>query len=470
MFSSEKEQILIQHMEELARMGAYEVDLARMRWKASHNFLRLFHLPTQSEFTYQDLLNLIHPDDLDRVRTHFDQCLAGENEYNISYRCIIDGQERFIQTRSRIEREADGTPVRLVGIKRDITEESQLQALFQAAPSGMLMVDQKRRILMVNAEIERIFGYVANELQGKEIEVLLPERYRMGHPQLVEMYMNSPVPRAMGEGRDLTAQRKDGTEVPVEIGLHPIFLNNQLSVICSVVDITERQKIAEREARQKQELKDFAYRIAHDIRNPLTNLKTLLELSSDEDGAAISNEEARQMMSGITTDLLQFAEEIIGASLAAPGESVLKPLRFDSMKDRINQRFSFPLLECEGSLNWIEGHSTLPQVPVGSMEEIVGNLVSNSLRYRHPERAPAIQIRTGNEGSTFWLAVEDNGRGISAKNRDRIFEMFGKLQDEEGTGLGLYLVKENLNRLGGSIDFESSDQGSRFRISLPLFQ
>ena len=104
------------------------------------------------------------------------------------------------------------------------------------------------------------------------------------------------------------------------------------------------------------------------------------------------------------------------------------------------------------------------------MEEIVGNLVSNSLRYRHPERAPAIQIRTGNEGSTFWLAVEDNGRGISAKNRDRIFEMFGKLQDEEGTGLGLYLVKENLNRLGGSIDFESSDQGSRFRISLPLFQ
>ncbi len=448
-------------------MGAYEVDLSRQRWKASRHFQEIFRLPPREEYTIEEFLPLIHPEDRELIRGQFREALDTSDVFNSNYRCIIQGKERIIETRSRIERDDSGNPLRVRGFVRDITEEKQLQRVFEAAPSGMLLVDENRSILLVNKEIERIFGYSREELIGHSIEVLLPERYRAGHPDLVAGYMQNPTQRSMGEGRDLSGRRKDGSEVPVEVGLHPVHVYERFSVICSIVDITERRRIAEREARQKQELRDFAYRIAHDIRNPLANLRSLLELSADST-AGISNEEARTMMTSITADLLQFAEEIIGATLAAPGESVTKPLNIESLKQRINQRFQYPLMESGGEIQWILEQSETPELPPGVMEEILGNLISNSLRYAHPVRKPKIEIRTWSSENQFGISVQDNGPGIPESERELVFSMFGKLQDEQGTGLGLYLVKENLNRLGGTIELSSSDQGTLFRIALPL--
>ncbi len=458
---------LVHDMEEYGRMGAYEVDVPRRRWKASARFLEMFRLPVREEFSYEDFTPLIHPADLEQVQQQFRESLETSPVFNSRYRCIVQGQERIIETRSRIERDSEGNPLRVLGFCRDITEERQLQAVFEAAPSGMLLVDEHRKILLVNREIERIFGYSRQELTGQSIEILLPERYRANHPSLVASYMQNPTQRSMGEGRDLSGKRKDGSEVPVEVGLHPVYVYERFSVICSIVDISERRRIAEREARQKKELRDFAYRIAHDIRNPLANLKSLLELSSDS-AAAISNEEARSMMTSITADLIQFTEEIIGATLAAPGESVMKPLSVDALQERISQRFQYPLRESGGSIHWTTNHDSVPSTPPGVMEEVIGNLISNALRYSQPDRKPEIQVRTWNDNSRFHLSVEDNGPGIPEDSRQQVFSIFGRLQDKQGTGLGLYLVKENLNRLGGSIDFSSSSAGTIFQITLPL--
>jgi PAS domain S-box-containing protein len=111
-----------------------------------------------------------------------------------------------------------------------------------AAPNAMLMIDRARKIVLVNRETEALFGYSRSELLGREIEVLVPDRYRDKHPEHVQGFLTNPQTRSMGAGRDLFGRRKDGSEVPIEIGLNPIQTAGQLFTLASIVDISERKR------------------------------------------------------------------------------------------------------------------------------------------------------------------------------------------------------------------------------------
>src|SRR6266513_813897 len=128
----------------------------------------------------------------------------------------------------------------------DITARKRAEARFRAAvesaPSGMVMIDRGGKIILVNREVERLFGYAREELLGQAIELLVPERLRKGHPAYRTGYFGNPEARAMGVGRELYGVRKDGTELPVEIGLNPIETDEGLFVLAPVVDITARKR------------------------------------------------------------------------------------------------------------------------------------------------------------------------------------------------------------------------------------
>ena len=131
-------------------------------------------------------------------------------------------------------------------VVHDITRrkavEEQFRLAVEAAPNGMILADSEGRIVLVNADAEKLFGYDRNELIGQKIEKLLPERFRTNHPMLRAGYAAKPSARPMGVGRDLYALRKDGTEVPVEIGLSPITSAEGTLILSAVVDITERKR------------------------------------------------------------------------------------------------------------------------------------------------------------------------------------------------------------------------------------
>ena len=118
----------------------------------------------------------------------------------------------------------------------------------ELSPSGILAVDSEGRILLVNREIERLFGYPREELIERPIEMLVPQRFRGEHPAHRTGFSARPQARLMGAGRDLYAVRKDGSEFPVEIGLNPIETEEGLLVLSAIVDITAR-KAAEEEIR-----------------------------------------------------------------------------------------------------------------------------------------------------------------------------------------------------------------------------
>ena len=128
---------------------------------------------------------------------------------------------------------------------RKISEERFRYAV-EASPSGMLMTDGNGHIMMANAQAEKLFGYSRDEMVGRHIEFLIPVRFRKSHPDYRNEFNQQPSTRPMGVGRDLFALRKDGTEVPIEIGLNPIQTSDGITTIASVVDISARKQ-AERQ-------------------------------------------------------------------------------------------------------------------------------------------------------------------------------------------------------------------------------
>jgi PAS domain S-box-containing protein len=135
----------------------------------------------------------------------------------------------------------------------DISERKRAEERFrltvEAAPNAMLMIDAARVITLVNRSAEALFGYDRSELLGQPLEMLVPERFRGRHPGQVERFFSTPKTRSMGAGRDLFGRRKDGTEVPIEIGLNPIESPQGLFTLASIIDITERKRADELQER-----------------------------------------------------------------------------------------------------------------------------------------------------------------------------------------------------------------------------
>jgi two-component system cell cycle sensor histidine kinase/response regulator CckA len=168
--------------------------------------------------------------------------------------------------------DADGQKLFTV-IMRDISDrlraehekeraEERFHQLIEGAPNGMVMVDHFGRILLVNAEIERLFGYVRHELIGEPIEILVPVRYHERHEGSRNAYIENPSTRPMGIGRDLYGLRKDGSEFPVEIGLNPLETSEGRVVVGTIADITERRRLEALAHRRQSQLAE-AQRIAH---------------------------------------------------------------------------------------------------------------------------------------------------------------------------------------------------------------
>jgi PAS domain S-box-containing protein len=124
--------------------------------------------------------------------------------------------------------------------------EERFRQVVESAPNAMVMIDAKGRIVMVNTQAERVFGYERTELLEQPVELLVPERFRRNHPGLRAGFFVEPLSRPMGAGRDLYGMKKDGSEFPIEIGLNPIETDDGPMVLSAIVDISGRKKLEER--------------------------------------------------------------------------------------------------------------------------------------------------------------------------------------------------------------------------------
>jgi len=140
--------------------------------------------------------------------------------------------------------------------------EERFRQVVESAPNAIVMIGSTGLVEMVNAEAERVFGYTRNDLLGKSVEMLVPERDRPKHRKQRMSFFADPVSRPMGAGRDLYGLRKDGSEFPVEIGLNPIQTEEGTMVLAAIVDISARKRLEEH-------VDAINSMLTHEIRQPL---------------------------------------------------------------------------------------------------------------------------------------------------------------------------------------------------------
>ena len=213
---------------EAAQLGMWVWNPADGQTWMSERCRRMFAFPPRCEITYPDLLERIHPEDRAAVDRAVRAAIEARSRYEGEYRLALpDGTLRWVSARGSVAVDAAGSLVRMQGVAADITARKQAEERFrlvvEAAPNAMILIDATNgAILLVNGQAEVVFGYHRQELIGKPVEILIAERYRSEHvPHLRDDGAN-PGSRTMGAERELLGLRKDGSEVPIEVGLSPI--------------------------------------------------------------------------------------------------------------------------------------------------------------------------------------------------------------------------------------------------------
>jgi len=360
--------------------------------------------------------------------------------------------------------------------ERTDATELRLRAAVESSPSGILMTDARGGIVLVNREVERLFGYAREELLGRSVEMLVPERFRTGHAGFRGGFMADPKVRAMGAGRDLFGLRKDGTEVPVEIGLTPVATGEGMFILASIVDISARKtaeaerRRLEEELRQAQKLEaigTLAGGIAHDFNNVLFGIMGYAELIGKAKNAETAAADRAELLKAAARGK-DLVDRILVFSRRQPTER--RPLELGPTVQE-----AVKLLRATLPPTIAFNVSVQPQSPrvladLTSIHQVLMNLGTNAA-HAMPEggvveivveprylRDSVVRLHPGlHEGPYAVLTVRDTGVGMDAAVRQRAFEPFFTTKAKgSGTGLGLSMVHAIVKAHDGAIDLESA--------------
>jgi len=409
-----------------------------------------------------------------------------------------------------------------------ITLSQQFEALFNHATIGIVITNKEGKIININKYAEMQFGFLKEEVIGQTVDILVPKKIHSVHQKHRENFYRHPEPRKMGEGRDLFAQKKDGTEFPVEISLSNYEINGEIFVIAFVIDITVRKKSEEIVMEQKKELESITVEIMKlnteleqkvDYRTKmLRETLTELEKSKDELNDALEKEkELNELKSRfVTTASHEFRtplSTILSSSyLLEKYNNIDEPVKRGKHIERIKAAVADmkSILEDFLSLGKLEEGivkvDLRPTSPDELLEEvsaiiadlklsvkqeqtinlqyngkdhvlldkqlfkhILTNLIQNSIKFSGESGRIDVFFESAKAGLT--CSVKDNGIGISAEDQEHLFERFFRAKNAvniQGTGLGLHIVAKYLELMNGKIGLESAlNEGTTFTIFIP---
>ena len=351
------------------------------------------------------------------------------------------------------------------------------RTLLETAPDAMVIIDGEGTIAVLNHQAEIMFGYDRDELLGKPVEVLLPERLRIRHVQNRKNFSRLPSLRPMGTGLELFGRRRDGSEFPVEISLSPVSVSAGDFVSSVIRDVTERklleeELVAAREAAVLANKANSAFLAAasHDLRQPVQAL-TLLNGAlrrTVKDEKALRMIESQDMSLTAMTNLLNSLLDIsrLDAGKVTPE---IEDFPVQRLVDRLAAEFGRQASQ-EGLTFRAAPCTTVVQSDPNLVAEIIQNFVSNGIRYTE---SGSVEFRACLEGERCRIDVIDTGIGIEADQLDAIFQEFHQCKSpgasKEGFGLGLAIVKRLADLLEHPLDVASEPgKGSRFSVWLPV--
>ncbi len=360
-------------------------------------------------------------------------------------------------------------------------EESQRRtnAILDNAVDGIITIDKEGTIDQINAAAEKIFGYKTDEVLGKNVKMLMPDPYHSEHDDYLSNYFKTGNKNIIGFEREFTGRRKDGTHFPMTLAVGEINFENHTLYTGIVRDITQQKRMEKERANlienlrdTNEELEEFTYRTSHDLKAPLVNIRGLSDIMKEDlkDGDYEEVSANIDKLGALSLKLELLVEDIVEAAKIDRVNETLEEVDITEEVTLIKEHLNTLIDEKQVDIQ-IEDKSKKPLwVQRGVLQGVLENLISNAVKYSDPgkpERFVKV-IVTGSNSDTH-IQVLDNGLGIPQKNFDQVFGMFKRFHKESsfGSGLGLYLVKKNLNKIKASISFESSPAGTAFTIVLP---
>jgi PAS domain S-box-containing protein len=332
--------------------------------------------------------------------------------------------------------------------------EERFRMLLEAAPDAIVIVGQEGRVALVNAQTEQLFGFVRDELVGRKVDILLPERFREKEMLRPSGYVRDISTRRERSSFELVGRRKDGTEFPVEITQSPLETEEGALISSAIRDITERKRIETALEVSNHELEAFSYSVAHDLRAPLRGIngfsRALLEDCADQ-----LDDQGRDYLTrigagsermGLLIDALlalsrvsrmELQRETVNLSRLA--DAVMKQLRM-SQPDRI--------------VEFVSQHDVLAQGDPALLRAVFDNLLGNAWKFTGGREAATISFGTTEKSGAVVYYVKDNGAGFDMAYADKLFAPFQRLHratEFAGTGIGLATVQRIARRHGGEI-------------------
>lgn len=431
----------------------------------------------------------IHPEDLPRVQKTLDDYFNGRiSEYESEFRVSTkSGNWIWILDRGKLfERDSEGRPARMVGTELDITERKRLEEavrLNEAKASGIVSIsadaivsiDEDQKITLFNEGAEQIFGYSNSEMIGRPIEILMPERFRIGHRHLVEEFAKEKgMSRRKGEkGKSITGLRKNGEEFPAEASISKLEIGGVKIFTAALRDISDQQNREIQLQRAIKTREDVLAIVSHDLKNPVSviglsaqMLKRMDEVDTNKiQRIADKIQLSTSQMSQLIGDLLDFSKiesgtfavEIYAESL----NDFLSPI-FEGVRTLTESRMQ----NFDVSLA-----SDLPEVACDADRicQVMSNLLGNAIKFT-PEGG-IIRVSAIQKNDSIVVTVSDTGPGIPSDQISKIFDRFWQPKEtqKQGSGLGLSIAKGIVEAHGGKIWADSiPGKGANFHFTIPI--
>ncbi len=367
-------------------------------------------------------------------------------------------------------------------------EISRFKGLLESAPDATLVVNDSGIIQMINAQAETMFGYPRKELEQCSIEKLVPNHLKDRYKSRIADYLNQVKEKNVDRGIELLALDANGHEIPIEVSLSSINLDDKMSISASVRNISERLmaekklQTALREAEQATEAKSaFLANTSHEIRTPLNAIIGLGYLLAEE---PLTNAQ-HQLVSKIQisgTSLLGIVNDVLDLAKIEADEMMIEenPVELQELIEEISGVFSIQA-EAKNLEFTSELDPNLPSWIISDsirLRQVLGNLLSNSLKFTTIGRITICVEVMSNESElpadhiNVRFSVKDTGIGISHDAQTHLFKPFTQADSSTtrrfgGTGLGLSIVRQLVQIMGGEIGVESTvNQGSKFWVDL----
>jgi len=473
---------------EATQIGIWDLDVVNNVLKWDDAMYRIYGTKKENfAGAYEAWLASVHPDDLATSTHELESALKGEKKFDTEFRVVWpDKTVHYVKAVAAVQRDERGNAVRMVGTNLDITarkkaeqlivqSESNLKAVIDNTDAMIYSVDRDMRYITFNQKLHDSLKYqfgfevrpgdYANEFLDK----FAPEQAR----EWTEIYKKAFDGEAIKFEREFVIE---SITTHTSFAIHPIWDQTRIiGASCYLLDITEKkqeqlhnERMSADLVQRNKNLEQFSYIVSHNLRAPAANIIGLSEALND---GALNDEHKKIFAKELQTSVHRLDEVIhdlndimqVKRDVSENKETVVFSKLVSNIEDSIADLIQTQHVKITTNFAAVNEMTTIKSY----LYSVFYNLISNSIKYKKPGEAPRIEIRSEKQSNRIALYFKDHGTGIDLEtNGDKVFGLYKRFhQNIEGKGMGLFMVKTQVETLGGTIQISSRPgEGAEFKI------